>query len=195
MSTSKTPVQFDTELALLYGNLALINLAKAHLGVTQFEELAMLDHIRDEVAEAYARTHARYQQILEEEEAVQSSIRGFREDLERIKQAAGLPIEVLNNLRLKADSAYEYLEAIVGYNRAHFELYVALGQPPAACLARPVPAEGIPDSIAPTVSGATRVRSTAAPPPLPAANAGPVQPDATPTAPAAGPSAFAPPSP
>ncbi|HZW34691.1 MAG TPA: TolC family protein, partial [Isosphaeraceae bacterium] len=41
------------------GNLALINLAKAHVGVTRYQELAMLDHIRDEVAEAYARTHAR----------------------------------------------------------------------------------------------------------------------------------------
>src|SRR5580658_3499076 len=36
MTTTKTPVQFDTELALLYGNLALINgsrerlIAKAH---------------------------------------------------------------------------------------------------------------------------------------------------------------------
>ncbi len=125
------------------GNVALIQVARAHLGVTEFQELAMLDHIRDEVAEAYARTHARYEQILEEEEAVRSGIRGFQEDLGRARQAAGLPIEVLNNLKLKAEAQMEYLEAIVDYNRAHFELYVALGQPPAATLARPVPVEGV----------------------------------------------------
>ncbi len=175
------------------GNLALVNLAKSRLSINRFEELAMLDHIRDEVAEAYARTHARYQQILEEEEAVQSGIRGFREDLERIKEAAGLPIEVLNNLRLKAESEYEYLEAIVGYNRAHFELYVALGQPPAACLARPVPTEGIPDSSAPTASGTTRVPTMTAPPSSRDTDAGRAHPNITPTTPVGGRSPFAPP--
>lgn len=127
------------------GNLALIKIAKANLGVTQYQELAMLDQVRDEVAEAYAKTHSRYEQLLEDEQAVRSGIRGFSEDLERIKEAAeGLSIEVLNNLRLKALAEYEYLEAIIGYNRAHFELYVALGQPPPAALARPVPAGGSP---------------------------------------------------
>ena len=36
-------------------------------------------------------------------------------------------------------SRYAYLDAIVDYNRGQFELYVALGQPPANVLARPVP--------------------------------------------------------
>lgn len=126
------------------GNLAMIHIAKANLGVKQYQELAVLDQVRDEVAEAYAKTHARYEQLIEDEQAVRSGIRGFSEDLERIKEAAeGLPIEVLNNLRLKALAEYEYLDAIVGYNRAHFELYVALGQPPSAALARPVPVGGI----------------------------------------------------
>ncbi len=130
------------------GNAALINVAKAHLGVTKYEELAMLDHIRDEVAESYARTHARYQQILENEEAVRAGMKGFAEDLERIKEAAGLPIEVLNNLHLKAQAEFDYLASIVDYNKAQFELYVALGQPPAQYLSRPVPVEGFPASDA-----------------------------------------------
>jgi outer membrane protein TolC len=152
------------------GNIALIKTAKARLGVSEYQQLAMLDRIRDEVAEAYAATHARYQQILEEEEAVRSGIRGFREDLARSRQADGLPIEVLNNLRLKADSQVEYLDAIVDYNRAHFELYVALGQPPAAALARPVPVEGVTRSM----PDASQTPATTSPPgsglpPIPAA--------------------------
>lgn len=126
------------------GNVALIKIAKANLSVSQFQELAILDQVRDEVAEAYAKTHARYEELVEDEQAVRSGIRGFSEDLERIKEAAeGLPIEVLNNLRLKALAEYEYMDAIVGYNKAHFELYVALGQPPPSVLARPVPMQGI----------------------------------------------------
>ena len=176
------------------GNLALIKIAKANLGVTQYQELAMLDQVRDEVAEAYAKTHSRYEQLLEDEQAVRSGIRGFSEDLERIKEAAeGLPIEVLSNLRLKALAEYEYLEAIVGYNRAHFELYVALGQPPPAALARPVPAGGItrPDDTPSRATVSARGEATA--PPLPVgADPGLGVPGGVPLAPAEAESPFAP---
>jgi outer membrane protein TolC len=152
------------------GNIALIKVARARLGVREFEELAMLDHIRDEVAEAYALTHARYQQLIETEQAVISGIRGFNEDLERIKEAAeGLPIEVLNNLRLKALAQNEYLDAIVGFNRAHFELYVALGQPPPATLARPVPIEGVTSSEGKIDLAIESGRTANSAPPLPTA--------------------------
>ena len=174
------------------GNLALIKIAKANLGVTQYQELAILDQVRDEVAEAYAKTHSRYEQLLEDEQAVRSGIRGFSEDLERIKEAAeGLPIEVLNNLRLKALAEYEYLEAIVGYNRAHFELYVALGQPPPAALARPVPAGGItrPDDTPSRATVSARGEATAPPHP---AGAGAGVPGGVPLAPAGAESPFAP---
>jgi outer membrane protein TolC len=45
---------------------------------------------------------------------------------------------VLNNLRLLARARMAYLTAIIDYNEAELELYVALGQPPAAALIRPV---------------------------------------------------------
>ena len=47
---------------------------------------------------------------------------------------------------------HAYLNAIVDYNQAQLELYVALGQPPADVLARPVPAR--------TSSRRRRVRAT-----------------------------------
>ena len=150
----------------------------------------MLDHIRDEVAEAYARTHARYQQIRDDEEAVRSGIRGFREDLERIKEAAGLPIEVLNNLQLKADRRVDYLDAIVDYNQAQFELYVALGQPPAACLARPVPTEGVPGRPTPTAVPGDRCR-----PPIRPPDAATAMPGAPPSSSSGARSPFSPPLP
>ena len=73
------------------------------------------------------------------EQAVRSSTDGFREDLRRAEGAVGLPIEAVDSLRLLATSRYTYLDAIIDYNRAQFELYVALGQPPADTLAHPVP--------------------------------------------------------
>ena len=147
------------------GNVALINLAKARMKTTQYQQIAVLDRVRAEVAEAYAKAHARFALIGTTEQAVRSATDGFRKDLTRAEGAVGLPIEVVDSLRLLAESRYAYLEAIVGYNRAQFELYVATGQPPADALARPVPIEG----IVPPGSGPTLPAS----PPPPAGSNGP----------------------
>ena len=75
---------------------------------------------------------------------MRTSKEGFEADLRRTKGLQGLPIEVLDNLRLLGRARLNYLQAISDYNRAQFELYVALGQPPADCLARPIPADLVP---------------------------------------------------
>jgi outer membrane protein TolC len=131
------------------GNVALINIAKARLQTTRFEELAVMDQVRDEVAEAHARSHARFAQIAENEDAVRSAVQGFALDVNRIRQAVPVdegkqarPIEVIDSLKLLAESKDGYLDAIIEYNEAHFELYVATGQPPAAALAHAVPVGG-----------------------------------------------------
>ncbi len=127
------------------GNAALIKGARARLGASQFQQIAMLNQVRADVATAYARTHARFAQIGTTEAAVLASQRGFREDydLTRSQTRRVLPIELLNNFRLLNRSRREYLDVIVDYNRAQFELYVAMGQPPADALARPVPIGGL----------------------------------------------------
>jgi outer membrane protein TolC len=126
------------------GNLALARLGQSNLRSERLRELETLDRVRAEVAEAYARTHARYAQIETNERAVATSQRAFKEDLTRTQNQQGLPIEVLDSLRLLGRSRLAYLDAILDYNRAQFELYVALGQPPANTLAHRVPAELVP---------------------------------------------------
>jgi outer membrane protein TolC len=126
------------------GNLALVRLAQSNLRTNDFRFVQTLDAVRTEVATAYARTHATYAQIATNERAVQSGKRGFEEDLIRTRLLQGLPIEVLDNLRLLAESRYAYLDAIIDYNEAQFALYVALGQPPAAVLARAIPSDLVP---------------------------------------------------
>lgn len=126
------------------GNLALVRLAESNLRSTSLREVEVLDRIRSEVAAARARTLARYAQIETGERAVTTSQRAFQADLTRTRNREGLPIEVLDSLRLLARSRTTYLDAIIDYNLAQFELYVALGQPPAAYLARPIPADLVP---------------------------------------------------
>ncbi len=123
------------------GNRAMIAAAGARLSQNNFRQLEVLNQVRFDVANAYAQSHARFAQISTLEQAVRSASDAFREDLTRIRARVGLPIEVLNSLRLLALSRMEYLDAITDYNQSQFELYVALGQPPADFLAGSVPAE------------------------------------------------------
>ncbi len=117
---------------------------RATCGPTTCRQLEVLDRVRTEVATAYARTHARFAQIETSERAVRTGAQAFQEDLVRAKNKEAHPIEVLDSLRLLRTSRYDLLDAISAYNRAQFELYVALGQPPADVLARPVPADLVP---------------------------------------------------
>lgn len=123
------------------GNLALIRLAQSDLRTKDLRFVQVLDMVRTEVATAYARSYASYAQIGTNEQAVKAGKKGFDEDLIRTRNQQGLPIEVLDSLRLLALSRHAYLDAIVDYNEAQFALYVALGQPPAATLARAIPGD------------------------------------------------------
>jgi outer membrane protein TolC len=120
-------------------NVAQIRLARSNVRSQELRNVEILDRIGAEVVSAHAKTHARFAQIATNQQAVQNSEKAFRQDLERARNNLGLPIEVLDSMRLLGRSRYAYLDAIVDYNRAQFELYVALGQPPADFLARPAP--------------------------------------------------------
>ncbi len=125
------------------GNMAQILLAKAQLGASQFRFLEQLNMVRAQVADAYARTHARFAQIGSAEESVRQVMIAFESDKSMIFRGEGLPIVLLQSLRLLARARYVYLNAIADYNRAQLELYVSLGKPPPNVLARPLPCGGV----------------------------------------------------
>ena len=127
----------------------MVRLAQSNVRTNNLRQLEVLDRVRTEVATAYARTHARFAQIETGERAVRTSAQAFPEDLDRAKNKEAHPIEVLDSLRLLRTSRYDLLDAIIAYNRAQFELYVAVGQPPADVLARPIPADLVPPPPAP----------------------------------------------
>jgi len=142
-----TRVDFDavaywTLRNLGVGNVALVRLAASHSRAVEFQQQAMFDLIRSEVAETYAQTHYGFALIESTERAVESSAEGLRKDLDRLGRGTALPIEALDSLHRLARARAEYLDAIVDYNRAHFRLFIVLGQPPADYLAFPVPTSG-----------------------------------------------------
>jgi outer membrane protein TolC len=120
------------------GNKSLIQIARSHLRSAHWEEIAVLEQVRKEVSLAHRRSAIRYAQLEVGELAMSAAKEAFQEDLIRTKANEGLPIEVLNSLELLERSSLAYLRAVMAFNRAQFDLYVALGQPPADMLARPV---------------------------------------------------------
>jgi outer membrane protein TolC len=137
-------VMYWTLQNLGVGNIAQIRIASSRARQSELRQLESVNRIRAEVAEAYARVHARYVQIDTMEQAVKISQEAFTADLQRTNNNIGLPIEVLDSARLLNISRTDYLDVIINYNRAHFELFAALGTPPAGVLARPVPADLVP---------------------------------------------------
>ena len=82
-------VVFWTIQNLGLGNIALIRQADARLQINKFEQVELLNMVRADVAESYARTHARYAQIGVYEEAVRSGYLAFHEDLDRTRLMVG----------------------------------------------------------------------------------------------------------
>lgn len=126
------------------GNDAQIREARSRAGMADLRWIEVLNRVRADVANAHVRTHARFAQIATNEEAVRVSELAFQEDTARIRDNVGLPIELLQSLLLLGRARYAYFDAIINYNEAELELYVALGQPPADLLARPVPPGFVP---------------------------------------------------
>jgi outer membrane protein TolC len=132
-------IAFWTLENLAVGNRARVQLARSRLGTAQLQFLERLDRVRAEVAGAHARAYARFAQIGTAEEAVREALAAYAADVRAVRGGAGRPIELLDSLRLLARARFAYLDAIADYNEAQIDLYVALGQPPAQTLARPVP--------------------------------------------------------
>jgi outer membrane protein TolC len=137
-------VMYWTFRNLGVGNIALAKQAASLVRQSRLRELETVNRVRMEVATAHARSFSEFAQIDTTEKAVRSSQAAYKEDLARTSGGVGLPIEVVDSMRLLGRARYEYLDAIIAYNRAQFHLYVSMGRPPADMLARPVPADLVP---------------------------------------------------
>ena len=112
------------------GNVALIHQRQAQLGQAVAERARTLNRVRSEVIAAQADARAARHQIDIARRELQSSHAGFHEDLPRIRNNLGRPIEVINSLNLLAGSRANLIDALVRYDQAQFRLWVALGSPP-----------------------------------------------------------------
>jgi outer membrane protein TolC len=111
------------------GDLAARNETRSLVRQANVQQMATMDLVAREVAEAWFQITARHQQIAAAQEAVEAALASHQRNLERIRGVQGLPIEVLQSNQALAQARREYLRAVIDYNTAQFTLYRALGWP------------------------------------------------------------------
>ena len=112
------------------GNIARIRGRRAELGEAVFDRVRMENRVRKEVTAAYATARARRRQVSVSLRRIVDAEYAFEEDYRRLRAAEALPIEVRNSVQLLIAAREALINAFVNDNRAQFELFVALGQPP-----------------------------------------------------------------
>lgn len=93
----------------------------------QMRELAVLDRIAREVVEAHAQVTERQRRIDVSKLGIQAAEKSYALNLQRIENAQGLPIEALQAIQALATARRTYLNAVIDYNIAQFELCRAVG--------------------------------------------------------------------
>ena len=112
------------------GNLSLQKQRRAQIGQAVGAQSRSIAEIRTEVSAAYAEAAATRNQVDVTTKQLASAEIGFREDLTRIQNTVGRPIEVVNSLRLLNEARVARIRAVTEFNKAEFRLFVSLGSPP-----------------------------------------------------------------
>jgi outer membrane protein TolC len=112
------------------GNLALIRERRAQRNQAEANRLRILNDVRDQVSVAYNTSAEQFRAIAIQRRRVQEAMEGFQLDLETAFRGVVLPIEILDNAKRLRAAREALLEAVIGFDRAQFQLFVALGQPP-----------------------------------------------------------------
>jgi outer membrane protein TolC len=103
--------------------------AQSQLAQTRWQQVRMMDQVASEVAQAHAQVTARQGQIELAQSGILAAGDSYRRNSERIRNAQGLPIEVLQSVQALNSAQRQYARAVADYNRAQFQLQRALGWP------------------------------------------------------------------
>ncbi|MBI1900217.1 MAG: TolC family protein [Planctomycetia bacterium] len=103
--------------------------ARSRIRQAQWQEVLVMDRVAAEVAAAHSQVVARRPQIDTAKVGIQKAVDSYRRNLDRIRQAEGLPIEALQSIQALDQARREYLRTVIDYNEAQFRLHRALGWP------------------------------------------------------------------
>jgi len=129
---------FWTIQNLGFGNAALQKERRAERDDAIAQRGLVLNQIGREVTDAYAQFQARRQELDLARGRLETAAAGAREEINRTRGGEGLPLEAINSVNLLVDARDEFIAALVGYDLAQFQLFVAIGETPNAALPDPL---------------------------------------------------------
>ncbi|MBI2803445.1 MAG: TolC family protein [Planctomycetes bacterium] len=112
------------------GNLSVQRVADANLQMARLSLTRTFERVRQEVAQAHALVAARRQELVLARRRIELSRRAYEEDLVRVKNNQGRPLEVLASARQLAEGRQSLVRAMIGYSQAQLQLFTALGNTP-----------------------------------------------------------------
>jgi outer membrane protein TolC len=112
-----------------FGEKAARDNARAQIQQARMREVETMDQVAREIVEAHVQSLARQRQIAVAEQGITAAQQSYERNLERIRNAQGLPLEVLQSIQALDAARREYLRAVVDYDTAQFRLHRALGWP------------------------------------------------------------------
>jgi outer membrane protein TolC len=109
--------------------------AEAQRNTADIDLVRVQNQVSNDVAAAYKARIATAEAMNDARESVTEAAESLQLNLANIRRGAGLPgatrpIEVLQPIQALALARTDYLNAVLGYNRAQFRLYRAIGQAP-----------------------------------------------------------------
>lgn len=110
-----------------FGEQAARRETESQIRQAELRKVAMLDQVAREVVEAHARVGARRARIALAQDGIAAAEKSYQLNRERIENAQGLPIEVLQSIQALNVSRRTYLDAVTDYNIAQFQLCHATG--------------------------------------------------------------------
>lgn len=109
------------------GERAARNEMSSAVRQAQHREIVLMDQVAREVVEAHAQLLERERRIAAAKQAITAAERSYQLNETRIESAQGLPIETLQSIQALAAARQAYLNAVIDYNIAQFELCRATG--------------------------------------------------------------------
>lgn len=90
----------------------------------------VVDRVTEDVVSAHETVASRREQLDIARLSVSSAIESLDKNVQRIREGAGLPIEVLQSLQALDRARLEYLQTLTSYNKSQFRLFTATGNVP-----------------------------------------------------------------
>lgn len=110
-----------------FGNQYRTELQELDVTGAQLQWTRLIDKVSEEVVSAQEVIVSQHDQLSSSRSAVESAIESLDKNVQRIREGAGLPIEVLQSIQALERARTEYVRTLTTYNKAQFRLFAATG--------------------------------------------------------------------